>query len=143
MSKFLSSLRILSFNVNRKYDLVDVLLHKCLDNYDILFIQEPPWKIIRYAPSTRSRDGEPVVGAPSHPSWTCFAGPATLEAPPRVIAYVHSRVGPMRPSLRRDLVDSRDLMVISVVAGGEPVYLAGAYSDERRSAITLLADLAG
>jgi hypothetical protein len=42
-----SELRIFSQNVNRNYGYMDSLLSsEDLDIYDLLFIQEPPWKHI-------------------------------------------------------------------------------------------------
>ena len=50
--------------------LLDSLLESQKDLYDILFIQEPPWNFIRFAPSTTAPGGDEVVGAPIHPDWT-------------------------------------------------------------------------
>ena len=36
-------LRILSFNVAKNYTLLDTLLESEKDNFDIVFVQEPPW----------------------------------------------------------------------------------------------------
>jgi hypothetical protein len=59
-----SKLRIFSQNVNRNYGYMDSLLSsEELDLYDLLFIQEPPWKHIRTAPSTSSPEGEDIIGA--------------------------------------------------------------------------------
>jgi hypothetical protein len=68
-----SELRIFSQNVNRNYGYMDSLLSsEELDIYDLLFIQEPPWKHIRTAPSTSSPEGEDVIGAPLNPAWGCI-----------------------------------------------------------------------
>ena len=67
MSGTTDMIRIYSQNVRKNYVLVDSLLES---QYDILFIQEPPWNFIRFAPSTSSPGGQEVVGAPIHPEWT-------------------------------------------------------------------------
>ena len=35
-------------------------------NFDILFIQELPWSVIRSIPSATLMEGKEVVGAPNH-----------------------------------------------------------------------------
>jgi len=63
-------IRIYSQNVQKNYVLVNSLLESQKDLYDILFIQEPPWNFIQFAPSTSSSGSQEVVGAPIHPEWT-------------------------------------------------------------------------
>jgi len=54
-------------NVWKNYVLVDSLLESQKDLYDILFIQEPLWNFICFAPSTTASGGDEVIGAPIHP----------------------------------------------------------------------------
>ena len=61
---------IYSQKVRKNYMLVDSLLESWKDLYDILFIQEPPWNFIHFAPSATASGGDEVVGAPIHPDWT-------------------------------------------------------------------------
>ena len=70
MSGTTNILYIYSQNVWKNYVLVDSLLESQKDLYDILFIQEPHWNFIRFAPSTSSPGGQEVVGASIHPQWT-------------------------------------------------------------------------
>ena len=63
-------IRIYSQNVWKNYVLVDSLLESQKDLYNILFIQEPPWNFISFAPSTTASGGDEVVGDPIHPEWT-------------------------------------------------------------------------
>ena len=63
-------IHIYSQNVWKNYVLVDSLLEFQKDLYDILFIQEPPWNFIHFAPSTTISGGDKVVCAPIHPDWT-------------------------------------------------------------------------
>ena len=70
MSSTTNIIRIYSQNVWKNYVLVDSLLESQKDLYDILFIQEPPWNFIRFAPSTSSPSGQEVVDAPIHQEWT-------------------------------------------------------------------------
>ena len=61
MSAPLSSIRVLSFNIAKNRGYLDVMLEQYIEDYDILFIQEPPWGLIRHAPSTSNLDGDPVI----------------------------------------------------------------------------------
>ena len=123
---------------------LDVLLENLKDSCDVLFIQEPPWQIIRMAPSTLSPEGDEVIGAPKHPSWMTIVRPsgAGADERPRTMAYVSTKLNPLRPSMRRDLIDHRDVLVLSLFAGGRTVNLMNVYSDDRHTAIFLLAEKA-
>jgi hypothetical protein len=68
----ISNLRIYCQNVNRNYALLDSVLASRSDEFDLLFVQEPPWNLIRHAPSAATRAGEAVVGAPINPDWGCI-----------------------------------------------------------------------
>ena len=93
MSGTTDMIRIYSQNVQKNYVLVDSLLESQKDLYDILFIQEPPWNFIRFAPSTTASRGDEVVGAPIHPDWTQVVRfPQSSEQTPRVMCFIHSRL---------------------------------------------------
>lgn len=62
-------LRIITFNVAKNFGHMDTLLQTCKNRFDIILFQEPSWRLIRKAPSTHNREGDDVVGAPSHPDW--------------------------------------------------------------------------
>jgi hypothetical protein len=77
-----SQLRIFCQNVNRNYGYMDTLLASLDDEYDLLFIQEPSWRLIRSAPSSSLCDGEDVIGPPLNPNWGSTSRPSGLETPP-------------------------------------------------------------
>ncbi|KJA25420.1 hypothetical protein HYPSUDRAFT_1071701, partial [Hypholoma sublateritium FD-334 SS-4] len=80
-------IRIVSFNVAKNFLLVDTLLNHFVNYFKIIFLQEPAWQVIRMAPSTVSREGDDVVGAPRNPAWTMMVRPPEPGLPPRVMAY--------------------------------------------------------
>jgi hypothetical protein len=136
-----SELRIFSQNVNRNYGYMDSLLSsEELDIYDLLFIQEPPWKHIRTAPSTSSPEGEDVIGAPLNPAWGCIVRQSGLDNPPRVAVWFNNRIKTLRPGYRRDIIDHRDVIIMSLGLGTDTVLLANVYSDAAHTAINLLHD---
>ena len=97
-----TKLCIYSQNVHKNYMLVDTFLEFQKDHYDIVFVQEPPWNFIRYAPSTVSLKGDKVVGAPIHPDWTQVVRvPRDSEDVPRVMAFIHSRLFRLRFKLEK------------------------------------------
>src|SRR5882757_10716953 len=57
---------------------------------------------------------------------------------PQVLTYVHKRLTRMRPSLHKDLVDDRDVMLLSLQTSLGPVFLLNVYSDDRGHATDLL-----
>ena len=62
-------------------------------SFDIIFIQEPSWTIIRFIPSSKSRKSEGLVGVPSHPNWIIFANnTSNINDYPRVITYINIRL---------------------------------------------------
>ena len=110
MSGTTDMIHIYSQNVRKNYVLVDSLLETQKDLYDILFIQEPPWNFIRFAPSTTASGGDEVVDAPIHPDWTQVV--RFPEQTPRVMCFIHSRLSRLRFALRRDIVDHRNIQLL-------------------------------
>ena len=133
-------LRVVTFNIAKSYFDLDVLLENAKDSFDVLMIQEPPWQTVRHAPSAMSREGAAVVGAPRHPEWTCMVRQPETGSRPRTMTYVSKRLDPLRPAYRRDLIDDRDVMVISLFGEGSPIHLMNVYSDDQHRAIKILAD---
>ena len=136
--------RILSFNVAKNFSYMDTVLQTCKNRFDIIFFQEPSWRLIRKAPSAHNREGEDVVGAPSHPDWLTIvrtAGPDD-EVCPRIMAYVSTHLKPWRPSYRRDLIDHRDILPLSLFIDEQVVNIMGVYSDDAHTAIRILSEKA-
>jgi hypothetical protein len=129
--KAIREVRVLTFNIAKNYKDLDVLLECECEHVDVLFIQEPPWQLIRHAPSAMSKEGIEVRGAPIHPNWMCMVRQPEPESRPRVLAYVSRRLDPLRPTYRRDLIDDRDVMIISLFGVGDPIHLMNVYSDDQ------------
>ncbi|CAA7263228.1 unnamed protein product [Cyclocybe aegerita] len=121
-------------NVHHTYAHIDTLLEICKTKFDILFFQETPWNFIRHAPSTTTMEGDEVIGAPKHPDWLQMVRIKEGEVR-HVIAYVSTRLSRYRPAMRRDIVDHRDILVLSLFSGGEVLNLMNIYSDNQHTAI--------
>jgi Endonuclease-reverse transcriptase len=133
-------LRIFSQNVNGNYAYTDSLLSDLYENYDLLFLQEPPWQYIRAAPSSSSRDGTDVICGPLNPIWGCLVRPSSLDSPPHIMVYFSDHIANLRLGLRRDLVDHRDILLFSLGLGGDTLFYANVYSDSQHTAISWLFD---
>ena len=139
MSNTTNILHIYSQNVQKNYVLVDSLLESQKDLYNILFIQEPPWNFIRFTPSTSSPGGQEVIGASIHPEWTQVVRfPQDSEQTPGVMCFIHSRLSRLCFALRRDIVDHRDIQLLSFFNRGRCQFLMNVYSDNLHTAINFL-----
>ena len=134
--------RIFCQNVNRNITLLESVLALSIDDFDILFIQEPPWRLIRNAPSGSSSEGEPVIRTTIHPDWGLIVQKSDLRNEgtdnPRVAVYVHKHLKGLRPGYHWDLMDHRDILVFSLGWGEDLKLLANIYSDKQHTAIHLL-----
>ncbi|CAA7268141.1 unnamed protein product [Cyclocybe aegerita] len=83
-------------------------------------------------------EGDEVIGAPKHPDWLQMVRIKEGEVP-CVIAYVSTRLSRYCPAMRRDIVDHRDILVLSLFSGGEVLNLMDVYSDDQHTAIEHLA----
>src|SRR6188768_2871233 len=135
-----SAVRVFSQNVAKNALHVDALLSELRNKFDVIFLQEPPWRAIRRVPSTTNRLGDEIVGAPKHPDWLTVVRPPINDEASRVLAYVHNRLTQLCPSLRRDLIDHRDILVLSLFSEGRTINIMNVYSDDQHTAINLLAE---
>ena len=144
MSEANRGIRVLYFNIAKNYTYLDVILDQLKDDFDVLCIQEPPWQLIRRAPSAKNPEGEEVMGAPINPAWTMMVRHPgnNVNQRPRVLTYVTKRLSSLRPAMRRDLVDHRDIMIISLFYKEEVIHLANIYSDDEATVIQVLRDKA-
>jgi hypothetical protein len=112
-----------------------MLLETCKDSYDILFVQEPPWKMIHKTVSTTNPHGDNVVGVPKHPDWLYVVWPMVGGDTPQVMAYVHNCLAHLRPALMYDIVDHHNILILSLHLAEDTVNLMNIYSDDRNYAI--------
>ena len=99
-STTLRKIRVISFNIAKSPNDVVVLLESQCKSLDIIFLQEPPWRLICHAPSAQDKEGTKVWGLPRHPKWTCMVPPTEPETRPRAMAYVNKRLDGVRPTYR-------------------------------------------
>ncbi|CAA7270784.1 unnamed protein product [Cyclocybe aegerita] len=83
-------------------------------------------------------EGDEVIGAPKHPNSLQMVHIKEGEVP-RVIAYVSTRLSRYRPAMHPDIVDHRDILVLSLFSRGKVLNLMNIYSDDQHTAIEHLA----
>ena len=117
------------------------MLNTCIYDYDVIFIQEPPIRELRKAPSSSNQEGEAVIGTPIHPEWLYVARPInSTDRIPRVMAYINKRLKHMRPSLWLDLINHPDIQVLSLFNEEREYCLLNIYNADNNSALMHLSD---
>ena len=108
----LKSLKIFSQNVCKNKLLTDTLLENCKD-YNILFIQKPPWFILCYIHCISSEEGEKITKAPNYLSWIFFTRNSNNENKyPKVLTHTNIKLIRLCFSLRKDIFNHKDINLI-------------------------------
>jgi len=135
------NLKVFLQNVQKNSLIINVLL-ETLTQFNIIFIQELPWSEIRKIPSALNSKGEDLVGMAYHPNWLLFARNTDnrLDSP-RVIAFINIHLSSLRFSLRSDIFNHRDILLISFFNNSVCHYMLNIYSDLSHMALKYLKDI--
>jgi len=134
------NLKILSQNVHKNSLIVNTLL-EIQNQFDIIFIQELSWSEIHKIPSSSIHDGEPLMGTNHHPNWILFARiPLERLDSPRVIIYISICLSSLCFLLYKDIINHRDIILISFFNNNVCYYIMNVYSDSSHSALKYLQD---
>jgi len=129
------NLKIFSQNIQKNSLIINTIL-ETQSHFDIIFIQEPPWSILRMIPSSISYKGEVLVRTPYHPNWLTFAKTPTNQLDsPRVLAYINIRLLSFCFSLCKDLINHKDILFISFFINNVCSYIMNIHSDASHSAL--------
>ena len=116
--------------MNGKFDLMSDLLELKKNKVDNLCFQEPSWKLIRRTVLSSDKKGDPVRGTALHPDWTTiFHNPRDDADILRCIPYVSNRLKKFRPTYRTDIVDHRDVQLITLWTSSNEFHIMNVYSD--------------
>jgi len=108
----LKSLKILSQNIYKNKLLTDTFIKNYKD-CNILFIQEPSWFIVHYIPYASSEEGKEIIEALNHPSWILFVrNSKNMNYFPRVLTYINARLTRLYFSLRKDIINHKDINLV-------------------------------
>ena len=136
----LKSLKILLQNVRKNTLIVQTLLETQKD-YDIILIQEPPWSEILKIPSPSNSEGDPLIGTSHHPNWIMFSRtPVDSNDSPRVISYINIRLSPLWFLLCKDIINHKDINLISFFNDNTCFFILNVYSDSSHTALKYLKD---
>jgi len=150
----IKSLKIFSQNVRKNKILTDTILKTQKSTTNIIFIQEPPRSLIKYTPSSSSPKGEALINASSHPNWTCFSHEPTNQEDIlrvttyinrkldilRITTYINRKLDKLRFTLRSDLINHRDINLISYNIQDKEAFVLKIYSNISQTAIKYLCD---
>ena len=130
----IKEINIFSQNICKNNLLTNTILETQRD-FDIKFIQELPWSIIRSIPSFSNKEGEKLVGIPNHPNWITFSkNPSNSQDLLRVITYINIRLSTLCFSLCKDIFYHRDISYISFFNCSSIYFLMKVYSDSSQTA---------
>jgi len=102
------------FTEHPKNNFIINTILKVSHDFDIIFIQKLSWTTIRSIPSSENCKGIPLMGVTNYPNWLIFTRELdSANNYPRVIIYVNIRLSPFCFSLRKDIIDNRDILLVS------------------------------
>ena len=136
----IKNLKIFLQNICKNSLIVNTLL-ELLVHFDIILIQELPWSKICKIPSTSSCKGEPLMGSSHHSNWISFTRiPSDDKDFPRVIAYINIHLSSLCFLLYKDIINHRNISLISFFNNNVCYYILNIYSDSSHTALKYLKD---
>ena len=134
----IKEIKILLQNICKNNLLTNTIL-EVQKEFDIIFIQEPPWSFIQSIPSSLNEEGEKLVGVPNHPNWITFSRNTSSDHDsPRVISYINVRLSQFCFSLWKDIFNHRDISCVSFFNNGSIYFLINVYLDSFQTALKYL-----
>ena len=136
----MKDLKIFLQNIQKNNFLINTIL-EVNQNFDIIFIQEPSWTTLRTIPSSTNCKGIPLVDIPNHSNWLIFARePYSSNNYLRVIIYINVRLSSFRFSLRKDIINYKDILLTSFFNDTNIFWIMNIYSDSSHSTLKYLKD---
>ena len=134
------NIKIFSQNICKNSLLVNTLL-ETLTHFNIILIQEPLWSEIHKIPSSSNCEGDSLMGTSHHPNWMTFAKiPSNNKDVPKVITYVNICLSALCFLLHKDILNHRDVSLISFSNNNICYYIMNVYSDSSHTALKYLKD---
>jgi len=124
----IKELKILQ-NFCKNYLLANLILENN-KNLNIIFIQESTWLVIRTIPSLISEEGKEVIGTPNHLSWIMFVKySSNSNEHLTVLIYINLRLTHLYFSLRKDLINYKNINLICFFNCDIIYFIINIYSD--------------
>ena len=110
--------------------------------FNVIFIQELSWTTICSILSSRSIEGKELVGVYNHPNWLIFArNLSSNNNSLRVVTYINIRLLSFWFLLHRDLLNHRNISLISFFNNSIIFFLINMYSDSFQSTLKYLKNI--
>ena len=133
-----NNLKIFSQNVHKNVLIANTIL-ETHSHFNIILIQEPPWSIVCLIPSSSSSEGEVLVSVSYHPNWLSFARPSATQLDfLRVLAYINIHLSSFHFSLHRNIINHRDILLISFFSNNICFFIINIYSNTSHSTLKYL-----
>jgi len=111
-------------------------------NFNIIFIQEISWSTIQTIPSSPEKEGEQIVGTPNHPFWITFSrNSVNNNEHPKVLIYINIQLIQLCFSLRKDIINYRNINLIFFFDNSIICFIINIYSNKQQSALKYLKDI--
>ena len=134
----LNSLNILLQNVWKNSLIIQTLLETQKD-FNIILIQEFPWSEIQKVLSSSNSEGEPLISTSHHPNWIMFGRyPTDSNDLPRAVSYINIRLSSLCFLLHKDIINHRDINLISFFNDNLYFFILNIYSDFYHTALKYL-----
>ena len=136
----LENLKIFSQNIRKNNFIIKMILEAHSD-FNIIFIQEPSWLFICSILYYDNYEDNLLMGIVNHPNWLIFTRkPVSSNDLPQVAIFVNIRLSSLYFSLRKDVINHRDILLLSFLNNGNSFWIMNVCSDSSHSAIKYLKD---
>ena len=136
----LENLKIFSQNVQKNNFIIKTIL-EAHSYFNIIFIQKPSWSFIYSIPCYDNHEGNPLMGIINYPNWLTFTRePVSSNDSPQVAIFINIRLLSLCFSLHKDVINHRDILLLSFLNNGDSFWIMNIYSDSSHSVIKYLKD---
>ena len=136
----LKNLKIFLQNIRKNNFIINMILEVNY-NFNVIFIQELSQTIIRSISSSDNCEGVLLVGIVNHPNQLTFARePDTINNCSRIIIFINIRLSSFYFSFHKDIINHRDILLISFLNNSNIFWIMNVYSDSSHSVIKYFKD---
>jgi len=90
-------------------------------------------------PSSRNYKGDELVGVPNHLNWLTFSRNPMVDSDfSRVVTYINIKLLSLHFLLQKDILNHRDILLISFFNNNKLFFLMNVYSDSSQLALKYL-----
>ena len=133
-------IKLFSQNIQKNSLIIKTILEVKSD-FNIIFIQELSWTTIHSISSSTNCEGNNMVGIVNYPNWLIFTkSSVNKDECSRMAVYVNIRLSSFCFSLHRDIIDHKDILLVSLFNNNDIFWLMNIYSNSSHSALKYLKD---